>query len=70
MIRRSFVPRTAAAHNRAIGTGMRVPKSVRHDTNGKSAILIHRRYLGRERNPSGFHLWGRGYCVSTVGLDE
>ena len=37
---------------------------------GKSAIQIHRRFLGRERNFTGFHFWARGYCVSTVGLDE
>ena len=37
---------------------------------GKSAIQIHRQYLGRERNFTGFHFWARGYCVSTVGLDE
>lgn len=37
---------------------------------GKSAIQIHRRYLGRQRNFRGFHFWARGYCVSTVGLDE
>lgn len=37
---------------------------------GKSAIRIHREYLGRERNFTGFHFWARGYCVSTVGLDE
>ena len=37
---------------------------------GKSAIQIHRRYMGRERNFTGFHFWARGYCVSTVGLDE
>ncbi len=37
---------------------------------GKSAILIHRRYLGKRRNFTGFHFWARGYCVSTVGLDE
>ncbi len=37
---------------------------------GKSAIAIHRRYLGKERNFTGFHFWARGYCVSTVGLDE
>jgi putative transposase len=37
---------------------------------GKSAILIHRRYLGKQRNFTGFHFWARGYCVSTVGLDE
>lgn len=37
---------------------------------GKSAIKIHREYLGRKRNFTGFHFWARGYCVSTVGLDE
>ncbi len=37
---------------------------------GKSAILIHKRYLGRAKNLTGFHFWARGYCVSTVGLDE
>ena len=26
--------------------------------------------MGRERNFTGFHFWARGYCVSTVGLDE
>ena len=37
---------------------------------GKSAIQIHRRFLGKERNFTGFHFWGRGFCASTVGLDE
>jgi putative transposase len=37
---------------------------------GKSAIRIHREYLGRKRNYTGFHFWARGYCASTVGLDE
>jgi putative transposase len=37
---------------------------------GKSAIRIHRQYLGRERNFTGYHFWAKGYCVSTVGLDE
>lgn len=36
---------------------------------GKSAILIHQRY-GRKRNVVGLDFWARGYCVSTVGLDE
>jgi len=36
---------------------------------GKSAVLIHRTVLG-ERRVSGLHFWARGYCVSTVGLDE
>lgn len=37
---------------------------------GKSAIRIHREYLGKKRNFTGFHFWARGYCVSTVGLEE
>jgi putative transposase len=37
---------------------------------GKSAIRIHREYLGRNKNFTGFHFWSRGYCVSTVGRDE
>ena len=37
---------------------------------GKSAIQIHRKFLGRNRNMTGLHFWSRGYCVSTVGLDE
>ena len=37
---------------------------------GKAAIRIHRECLGRERNFTGLHFWARGYCVSTVGLDE
>ena len=37
---------------------------------GKSAIRIHREYLGRNRNFTGYHFWARGYCVSTIGMDE
>ena len=36
---------------------------------GKSAIRIHRELMG-ERRMTGLHFWARGYCVSTVGLDE
>lgn len=36
----------------------------------KSAILIARRFGGRERNFTGEVFWARGYFVSTVGLDE
>lgn len=36
---------------------------------GKSAVRIHRQVL-RERRTTGLHFWARGYCVSTVGLDE
>lgn len=37
---------------------------------GKSAIRIFRDYLQVKRNFRGRHFWARGYCVSTVGLDE
>lgn len=37
---------------------------------GKSAIQIHRKYLGIKQNFTGFHFWSRVYCVSTVGRDE
>jgi putative transposase len=37
---------------------------------GKSAIRIHREFLAKDRNFTGYHFWARGYCASTVGLDE
>ena len=37
---------------------------------GKLAIRIFQRYEKLGRQFWGRHLWGRGYCVSTVGLDE
>ena len=37
---------------------------------GKSAIRIFRDYVKVKRNFTGRHFWARGYCVSTVGLDE
>jgi putative transposase len=36
---------------------------------GKSAIRIHREVL-KVKKVTGLHFWSRGYCVSTVGLDE
>jgi putative transposase len=36
---------------------------------GKSAVRIHRNILGHKR-VTGMHFWAKGYCVSTVGLDE
>jgi putative transposase len=36
---------------------------------GKSAVRIHRQIL-RVKRVTGLHFWSRGYCVSTVGLDE
>jgi putative transposase len=35
---------------------------------GKSAVRIHR--AGGNKRVTGLHFWARGYCVSTVGLDE
>ena len=37
---------------------------------GKSAIRLFMEYLQVKRNFTGRHFWARGYCVSTVGLDE
>ncbi len=36
---------------------------------GKSTILINQKYV-RQRNFRGLNFWSRGYCVSTVGLNE
>ncbi len=37
---------------------------------GKSAIRVHREFMGRKKQFTGFHFWAPGYCVSTIGLDE
>ena len=37
---------------------------------GKSAVRIHRELLGTKGTLYGRTFWSRGYCVSTVGLDE
>ena len=37
---------------------------------GKSAIRVFREYMQVKPNFTGRHFWARGYCVSTVGLDE
>ena len=37
---------------------------------GKSAIRIHRELMGTKGTLFGRAFWSRGYCVSTVGLDE
>ena len=45
--------------------------SVAHVTGflkGKSAIRLHREFVGQRSGEK--HFWIRGYCVSTVGLDE
>ena len=37
---------------------------------GKSAIMIARELMGRERSFAGQSFWARGYFVSTVGVNE
>ncbi len=38
---------------------------------GKTAIKLFKSYPALKRKPYwGNHFWSRGYCVSTVGLDE
>ena len=37
---------------------------------GKSAIRILRDCWQVKRNCTGRYFWARGYCVSTVGLDQ
>jgi putative transposase len=37
---------------------------------GKPAIQIHREALNVKQGFTGKHFWSRGYCVSTIGLDE
>jgi putative transposase len=38
---------------------------------GKSAIKIFQHFPGMKKKPYwGNHFWARGYCVSTVGIDE
>jgi putative transposase len=37
---------------------------------GKSAIRIHRQLMKTKGTLFGRSFWARGYCVSTVGLDE
>ena len=37
---------------------------------GKMAIRLFQQYESLGRRYWGRHLWARGYCVSTIGLDE
>jgi putative transposase len=37
---------------------------------GKSAIRIHRDFSKVKGTLFGRSFWARGYCVSTVGIDE
>jgi len=37
---------------------------------GKSAVRVHRELVKTQGTLFGRKFWSRGYCVSTVGLDE
>jgi putative transposase len=37
---------------------------------GKMALRLFQQYESQGRRYWGRHLWARGYCVSTIGLDE
>ncbi len=38
---------------------------------GKRAIKLFKSYAGLRKKPYwGNHFWSRGYCVSTIGMDE
>ncbi len=37
---------------------------------GKCAVRVHREFLKTKGTLFGRSFWSRGYCVSTVGLDE
>jgi putative transposase len=37
---------------------------------GKLALRLFQKYESLGRRYWGRHLWARGYCVSTIGLDE
>ena len=37
---------------------------------GKSAIKIFDKHMELKKRYWGRHFWAKGYCVSTVGLDE
>ena len=38
---------------------------------GKTAIKIFQKFSGLKKKPYwGNHFWARGYCVSTIGIDE
>ena len=37
---------------------------------GKSAIKMFDKHLALKKRYWGRHFWAKGYCVSTVGLDE
>ena len=37
---------------------------------GKTALKLFQEQRDLTKQYGGKHLWGRGYCVSTVGLNE
>ena len=38
---------------------------------GKTAIKLFKSFLALKKKPYwGNHFWSRGYCVSSIGLDE
>ena len=37
---------------------------------GKCAIKVFEKHLELKKRDLGRHFWAKGYCVSTVGLDE
>jgi putative transposase len=38
---------------------------------GKTAIKVFKSYPGLKKKPYwGNHFWARGYCVTTIGMDE
>ena len=37
---------------------------------GKSAIKIFNKFGSLKKKYWGMHFWAKGYCVSTIGLDE
>ncbi|NIT60133.1 MAG: hypothetical protein GWN00_29140 [Aliifodinibius sp.] len=43
---------------------------VRLSERGKLSLRLFSRYERLGKRYWGRHLWSRGYCVSTVGLDE
>jgi len=46
------------------------PSHVMEILKGKSAEYLAREFPELAKRYRGMHLWARGYCVSTVGIDE
>ncbi|MBL7204304.1 MAG: IS200/IS605 family transposase [Desulfobacteraceae bacterium] len=47
-----------------------VISEIRRFLKGKCAIKIFDKHLELKKRYWGRHFWAKGYCVSTVGLDE